>query len=329
MAKCNNNGYVYIKRKISGGNVVAAVAESRKGSAIDWSQSVVCCEYNLNRSWGALFQNSFTKCSWTLQWKITLKLWVFPHGQRGWQLFRDLSEAVCFSHPKPEQRLIQSQRLEIYWQYRSVCVAVGLEVDHMWLLSEKRFVYKWWKRQRATTLEVDVFLPEGATFYNTSTQIYRMLFLALTLSVSIQYLSLLFPHRYQTMLDCWQGEPQQRPTFTELVERLGDLLQASVQQVWWAKLNQLNTANYRVHVSLFKHQTVLICHQAWAWTETASLWGYTRDLLKCFYWEVWIYFKFKSPHQGGFLTMLRFYTRTVLPILVTRFTGWVTSTACD
>lgn len=40
-----------------------------------------------------------------------------------------------------------------------------------------------------------------------------------------------FTHRYQTMLDCWQGEPQERPTFTELVERLGDLLQASVQQV--------------------------------------------------------------------------------------------------
>ncbi|XP_035525018.1 vascular endothelial growth factor receptor kdr-like [Morone saxatilis] len=35
---------------------------------------------------------------------------------------------------------------------------------------------------------------------------------------------------YQTMLDCWQGEPLERPTFTELVERLGDLLQASVQQ---------------------------------------------------------------------------------------------------
>ncbi|XP_022615628.1 vascular endothelial growth factor receptor kdr-like [Seriola dumerili] len=35
---------------------------------------------------------------------------------------------------------------------------------------------------------------------------------------------------YQTMLDCWHGEPQERPTFTELVERLGDLLQASVQQ---------------------------------------------------------------------------------------------------
>lgn len=35
---------------------------------------------------------------------------------------------------------------------------------------------------------------------------------------------------YQTMLDCWQGEPLERPTFIELVERLGDLLQASVQQ---------------------------------------------------------------------------------------------------
>ncbi|MED6251856.1 hypothetical protein ATANTOWER_003851 [Ataeniobius toweri] len=46
-----------------------------------------------------------------------------------------------------------------------------------------------------------------------------------------------FPCRYQTMLDCWQGEPQQRPTFTELVERLGDLLQASVQQVQHAKTN--------------------------------------------------------------------------------------------
>lgn len=37
--------------------------------------------------------------------------------------------------------------------------------------------------------------------------------------------------RYQTMLDCWEGKPQDRPTFPELVERLGDLLQASVQQV--------------------------------------------------------------------------------------------------
>ncbi|XP_027518081.1 vascular endothelial growth factor receptor kdr-like isoform X2 [Corapipo altera] len=38
------------------------------------------------------------------------------------------------------------------------------------------------------------------------------------------------PEVYQTMLDCWHGDPTERPTFTELVERLGDLLQASVQQ---------------------------------------------------------------------------------------------------
>ncbi|XP_075691851.1 vascular endothelial growth factor receptor kdr-like [Rhinoderma darwinii] len=38
------------------------------------------------------------------------------------------------------------------------------------------------------------------------------------------------PEIYQTMLDCWQGVPTDRPTFTNLVERLGDLLQANVQQ---------------------------------------------------------------------------------------------------
>lgn len=41
----------------------------------------------------------------------------------------------------------------------------------------------------------------------------------------------LLSHSYQTMLDCWHGVPTERPTFTELVERLGDLLQANVQQV--------------------------------------------------------------------------------------------------
>ncbi|XP_021557252.1 vascular endothelial growth factor receptor 2 [Neomonachus schauinslandi] len=38
------------------------------------------------------------------------------------------------------------------------------------------------------------------------------------------------PEIYQTMLDCWHGEPNQRPTFSELVEHLGNLLQANAQQ---------------------------------------------------------------------------------------------------
>ncbi|KAJ7326706.1 hypothetical protein JRQ81_016465 [Phrynocephalus forsythii] len=38
------------------------------------------------------------------------------------------------------------------------------------------------------------------------------------------------PEMYQTMLDCWHGEPKQRPTFSDLVEHLGNLLQANVGQ---------------------------------------------------------------------------------------------------
>ncbi|XP_067324580.1 vascular endothelial growth factor receptor 2-like [Anolis sagrei] len=38
------------------------------------------------------------------------------------------------------------------------------------------------------------------------------------------------PEIYQTMLDCWLEEPKQRPTFSNLVEHLGNLLQASVHQ---------------------------------------------------------------------------------------------------
>uniref|UniRef100_A0A8C9RXC1 receptor protein-tyrosine kinase n=1 Tax=Scleropages formosus TaxID=113540 RepID=A0A8C9RXC1_SCLFO len=38
------------------------------------------------------------------------------------------------------------------------------------------------------------------------------------------------PEIYHTMLFCWEADPAARPTFTELVETLGDLLQARVQQ---------------------------------------------------------------------------------------------------
>lgn len=33
------------------------------------------------------------------------------------------------------------------------------------------------------------------------------------------------------MLDCWHRDPRERPRFADLVELLGDLLQANVQQV--------------------------------------------------------------------------------------------------
>ncbi|KAM4748526.1 vascular endothelial growth factor receptor 3 [Rhinophrynus dorsalis] len=35
---------------------------------------------------------------------------------------------------------------------------------------------------------------------------------------------------YRIMLSCWHGDPKERPTFTDLVEILGDLLQENVQQ---------------------------------------------------------------------------------------------------
>lgn len=36
---------------------------------------------------------------------------------------------------------------------------------------------------------------------------------------------------YSTMLACWEANPSDRPTFTNLVETMGELLQARVQQV--------------------------------------------------------------------------------------------------
>ncbi|KAH0625083.1 hypothetical protein JD844_033169 [Phrynosoma platyrhinos] len=50
---------------------------------------------------------------------------------------------------------------------------------------------------------------------------------------------------YQIMLDCWQGDPNERPQFSQLVERLGDLLQANVQQDGkdYIPLNDILTAD--------------------------------------------------------------------------------------
>eukprot|EP00069_Balaena_mysticetus_P015900 bmy_09561T0 len=47
------------------------------------------------------------------------------------------------------------------------------------------------------------------------------------------------------MLDCWHKDPKERPRFAELVEKLGDLLQANVQQDGkdYIPLNAILTGN--------------------------------------------------------------------------------------
>uniref|UniRef100_A0A4X1TLX8 Vascular endothelial growth factor receptor 1 n=1 Tax=Sus scrofa TaxID=9823 RepID=A0A4X1TLX8_PIG len=53
------------------------------------------------------------------------------------------------------------------------------------------------------------------------------------------------PEIYQIMLDCWHKDPKERPRFVELVEKLGDLLQANVQQDGkdYIPLNAILTSN--------------------------------------------------------------------------------------
>ncbi|XP_074159675.1 vascular endothelial growth factor receptor 1 [Sminthopsis crassicaudata] len=50
---------------------------------------------------------------------------------------------------------------------------------------------------------------------------------------------------YQIMLDCWHKDPKERPKFSELVEKLGDLLQANVQKDGkdYIPLNNILTGN--------------------------------------------------------------------------------------
>ncbi|XP_039110896.1 vascular endothelial growth factor receptor 1 isoform X3 [Hyaena hyaena] len=53
------------------------------------------------------------------------------------------------------------------------------------------------------------------------------------------------PEIYQIMLACWHKDPKERPRFAELVEKLGDLLQANVQQDGkdYIPLNAILTGN--------------------------------------------------------------------------------------
>lgn len=56
------------------------------------------------------------------------------------------------------------------------------------------------------------------------------------------------PHSYQIMLDCWHSNPNDRPRFSELVKKLGDLLQANVQQVLMSQPRAVTEAGATGHV---------------------------------------------------------------------------------
>uniref|UniRef100_A0A8C1T8L0 receptor protein-tyrosine kinase n=1 Tax=Cyprinus carpio TaxID=7962 RepID=A0A8C1T8L0_CYPCA len=91
---------------------------------------------------------------------------------------------------------------------------------------------------------------------------------------------------YQTMLDCWHGEPSKRPTFTELVERLGDLLQASVQQVRESHaLHYIAWVSHRLYLNVYnsdhsKTTRILWDERCTAITQSDSGIGLSSDDLK-------------------------------------------------
>uniref|UniRef100_A0A8C9TUJ0 receptor protein-tyrosine kinase n=1 Tax=Scleropages formosus TaxID=113540 RepID=A0A8C9TUJ0_SCLFO len=62
------------------------------------------------------------------------------------------------------------------------------------------------------------------------------------------------PEIYQIMLECWLDRPKDRPTFTELVQHLGDLLQARAKQVW-SQPEAAGPCHYHCTVGVFSLQS--------------------------------------------------------------------------
>ncbi|NXA53434.1 VGFR1 factor, partial [Nothocercus julius] len=78
---------------------------------------------------------------------------------------------------------------------------------------------------------------------------------------------------YQIMLDCWRSDPNERPRFSELVTKLGDLLQASVQQEGkdYIPLNTIFTTE-----SVFPSAPVSSCNENTS--VRSSNWGSTENV---------------------------------------------------
>uniref|UniRef100_A0A7N9AW57 receptor protein-tyrosine kinase n=1 Tax=Mastacembelus armatus TaxID=205130 RepID=A0A7N9AW57_9TELE len=72
------------------------------------------------------------------------------------------------------------------------------------------------------------------------------------------------PEIYSTMLTCWEASPSDRPTFTDLVETLGDLLQAKVQQVSYRLIKLLSVVqrcSLNISIKLHKKTKTLMSHK--------------------------------------------------------------------
>lgn len=165
--------------------------------------------------------DSFSE-SWLRLWALTglqKKVWYSPRGSRSgkkeragyaWMVWMTADLEVEQMLQKPQLRFLQPEK-PVYWRWK----------DHQsW---GGCFPLGWCYITRYIRPNI---LPAALGNMNIHPVCWRLVYI-----LECMLSGLFFSYRYQTMLDCWQGEPQGRPTFTELVERLGDLLQASVQQV--------------------------------------------------------------------------------------------------
>uniref|UniRef100_A0A7N8YJJ4 Vascular endothelial growth factor receptor 3 n=1 Tax=Mastacembelus armatus TaxID=205130 RepID=A0A7N8YJJ4_9TELE len=91
------------------------------------------------------------------------------------------------------------------------------------------------------------------------------------------------PEIYSTMLTCWEASPSDRPTFTDLVETLGDLLQAKVQQVSYRLIKLLSVVqrcSLNISIKLHKKTKTLMSHKTSSYKAPSGLDSATKMRLR-------------------------------------------------